>query len=196
MKSNGSWQTFNPVGDITGANDKVADNIITHAVNLERLKSSEYQKVFQLLDKLEIELEEKNKKIDVTAVGGKARQKRFTKLLANIRATIKAQYGDINSKFKDSLKDVAKLEPKVLANGIGKAVANNPKVGVALVQFLPPPTTLQALVDDTLVMSAPVKTHWQRQAGDLVERFTDAMREGILANESIGDLVQSKRYKS
>ena len=45
----------NPVGDITGANDKVADNIITHAVNLERLKSSEYQKVFQLLDKLEID---------------------------------------------------------------------------------------------------------------------------------------------
>ena len=43
----------NPVGNITGANDKVADNIITHAVNLERLKSSEYQKVFQLLDKLE-----------------------------------------------------------------------------------------------------------------------------------------------
>tara|TARA_B100000513_G_scaffold189667_1_gene113565 strand:- start:339 stop:5408 length:5070 start_codon:yes stop_codon:yes gene_type:complete len=183
----------NPVGNITGANDKVADNIITHAVNLERLKSSEYQKVFQLLDKLEIDLEEKIKKIDVTAVGGKARQKRFTKLLANVRATIKAQYGDINSKFKDSLKDVAKLEPKVLANGVGKAVANNPKIGVALVQFLPPPTTLQALVDDTLVMSAPVKTHWQRQAGDLVERFTDAMREGILANESIGDLVRRVR---
>ena len=127
----------NPVGDITGANDKVADNIITHSVNLERLKSSEYQKVFQLLDELDIELEEKIKKIDVTAVGGKARQKVY-QITCKCKATIKAQYGDINSKFKDSLKDVAKLEPKVLANGIGKR-SQYPKVGVALVQFLPPP---------------------------------------------------------
>ena len=52
----------NPVGDITGANDKVADNIITHAVNLERLKSSEYQKVRFRMRQSQIDKAKKEKK--------------------------------------------------------------------------------------------------------------------------------------
>ena len=80
----------NPVGKMTGANDGVADGIITHAVNLERLKSSEVQAVWAMLRKVQGDIIEQLNALDPTAVGGKTRIKRLERLLNNTKATIQS----------------------------------------------------------------------------------------------------------
>ena len=183
----------NPIGALTGANDGLADNIIGHAVNLERLKAGEIQAVYAMLRKVQGDLIEQLNSLDPTAVGGKTQAKRLVRLLKNTQATIRANYNAIQKAHATSLAKVADLEGKAIQKAVGIGVAGEPKVGIAMVSALPPTTTLRALVDDTLIMGAPQKEHWARQAGDLQQRFQDQMREGILAGESVDDLVRRIR---
>ena len=126
-------------------------------------------------------------------MGGKTQAKRLVRLLKNTQATIRANYNAIQKAHAKSLTKVADLEGKAIQKAVGIGVAGEPKVGIAMVSALPPTTTLRALVDDTLIMGAPQKEHWARQAGDLQQRFQDQMREGILAGESVDDLVRRIR---
>ena len=183
----------NPVGKMTGANDGVADSIITHAVNLERLKSSEVQAVWAMLRKVQGDIIEQLNALDPTAVGGKTRVKRLERLLANTTATIKANYQLIQKQHSGTLATIADLEGKSIQQAVGVGVGGEPKIGAALLTSLPPTPVLRALVDDTLIMGAPHKEHWGRQAGDLQQRFQDQMREGILAGEGVDNLVRRVR---
>lgn len=183
----------NPIGAMTGANDGVASGIIGHAVNLERLKVDEARLVFGMLRKLEAKLIDDLNKLDPTVVGGKTRTRRLQLLLANIQKTVKANYALIAKSHTETLTSVAGMEKTATANAIGQGVANNPKVGVAIMQTLPPTTTLANLVNNTLIMGAPQKSWWARQAGDLAQRFQDQMREGILAGEGVDDLTRRVR---
>lgn len=182
-----------PIGASTGANDGVADGIIGHAVNLERLKADEARIVFGMLRKLEAKLIDDLNKTDPTVVGGKTRTRRLQLLLANVQKTVKANYALIAKSHTETLTSVAGMEKTATANAIGQGVANNPKVGVAIMQTLPPTTTLANLVNNTLIMGAPQKSWWARQAGDLTQRFQDQMREGILAGEGVSDLTRRVR---
>ena len=183
----------NPVGKMTGANDGVADSIITHAVNLERLKSSEVQAVWAMLRKVQGDIIEQLNALDPTAVGGKTRVKRLERLLANTTATIKANYQLIQKQHSGTLATIADLEGKSIQQAVGVGVGGEPKIGAALLTSLPPTPVLRALVDNTLIMGAPHKEHWGRQAGDLQQRFQDQMREGILAGEGVDNLVRRVR---
>lgn len=183
----------NPVGALTGANDGLADNIISHAVNLERLKASEVQAVYAMLRKVQGDLIEQLNSLDPTAVGGKTQANRLVRLLKNTQATIRSNYTLIKQSHTNTLAKVADLEGKAVQQAVGQGVAGDPKVGAALMASLPPATTLRALVDGTLIMGAPHKEHWARQAGDLQQRFQDQMREGILAGEGVDDLVRRIR---
>ena len=183
----------NPVGKMTGANDGVADGIITHAVNLERLKSSEVQAVWAMLRKVQGDIIEQLNALDPTAVGGKTRIKRLERLLNNTKATIRANYSLIQKHHGGTLTTIADLEGKAIQQAVGAGVGGEPKIGVALLNSLPPTPVLRALVDDTLIMGAPHKEHWGRQAGDLQQRFQDQMREGILAGEGVDNLVRRVR---
>jgi SPP1 gp7 family putative phage head morphogenesis protein len=183
----------NPIGALTGANDGLADGIITHAVNLERLKASEVQQISAMLRTLQGQLLEQLNSLDPTAVGGKTRANRLLRLFKNVQATIRANYSIIQKHHGETLTNVAELEGKMLQNAVGQGVAGAPKVGVALMNTLPPTTTLRALVNNTLIMGATQKEHWARQAGDLQQRFQDQMREGILAGEGVQDLTRRVR---
>ena len=183
----------NPVGKMTGANDGVADGIITHAVNLERLKSSEVQAVWAMLRKVQGDIIEQLNALDPTAVGGKTRIKRLERLLNNTKATIRANYALIQKNHSGTLTTIADLEGKAIQQAVGAGVGGEPKIGVALLNSLPPTPVLRALVNNTLIMGAPHKEHWARQAGDLQQRFQDQMREGILAGEGVDNLVRRVR---
>ena len=168
----------NPIGALTGANDGLADGIITHAVNLERLKASEVQQISAMLRTLQGQLLEQLNSLDPTAVGGKTRANRLLRLFKNVQATIRANYSIIQKHHSETLTNVAELEGKMLQNAVGQGVAGAPKVGVALMNTLPPTTTLRALVNNTLIMGATQKEHWARQAGDLQQRFQDQNARG------------------
>ena len=146
-----------------------------------------------MLRKVQGDLIEQLNSLDPTAVGGKTKANRLVRLLKNTQATIKANYTVIQKTHTVTLSKVADLEGKAIQQAVGQGVAGNPKVGAAMMTSLPPATTLRALVDGTLVMGAPHKEHWARQAGDLQQRFQDQMREGILAGESVDDLVRRIR---
>ena len=178
---------------MTGANDGVADGIITHAVNLERLKSSEVQAVWAMLRKVQGDIIEQLNALDPTAVGGKTRIKRLERLLNNTKATIRANYALIQKNHSGTLTTIADLEGKAIQQAVGAGVGGEPKIGVALLNSLPPTPVLRALVNNTLIMGAPHKEHWARQAGDLQQRFQDQMREGILAGEGVDNLVRRVR---
>lgn len=49
------------------------------------------------------------------------------------------------------------------------------------------------LIDDQIVLGAPVKEWWQRQAGDVQRRYTDIVRTGIVSELSEADIVKSIR---
>ena len=126
----------NPIGALTGANDGLADGIITHAVNLERLKASEVQQISAMLRTLQGQLLEQLNSLDPTAVGGKTRANRLLRLFKNVQATIRANYSIIQKHHGETLTNVAELEGKMLQNAVGQGVAGAPKVGVALMNTL------------------------------------------------------------
>lgn len=67
------------------------------------------------------------------------------------------------------------------------------QAGMALVSSAVAPAQLRAMAGEILVQGAPVSEWWSRQAGDVLERFTDQMRLGIASGETSADLIRRIR---
>lgn len=172
----------------TNAADDVAEGLILQSLNLERLKANEVNAVVELLEKLAVDIEAAIKKADPTSVGPSTyRQKRLKALLGQINGTTNDYYTRVKKNHDKALKGIAATEAKATATSINKAFN-----GVELAG-LPTVAQLQAIASDVLIQGAPSKEWWAAQKADVLAKFKNEIRQGMVLGESVDELVRRIR---
>lgn len=169
-------------------NDLLADRAAAHAVNLLRFDSAMRRQVLGFLEDLRVTLSEK---VAAARVDGRAtgfQRLRLETLLRQVDETIARAYDAMAETSAELLAGLAKSEGS-FAVGMFKDVAIGADLGVNVLTG----SQLRALVDGTLIEGAPSAAWWELQAGDLRERFSREMREGIALGETNDELVRRVR---
>ncbi len=171
-----------------GANQIIADLYTSHALDLLRVEAGERRRIRELLTDLEAELVAQLAKVDPTGVQRESyRVQRLEKLLAQVKDTIAASYRAASQELGGELAELAEIEAEFAVRTLNGATE------LELFSGLLTRSQARALIGEVLVMGAPVSEWWSRQAGDTLQRFTDAMRLGIAQGETSADLIRRIR---
>ena len=171
-----------------GANDRIADLITTHALDLNRFEAGLRRQARDFLRELEGELVAALAKSDPTgAVRTATQQRRLERLLEQVQETIKVSYRAERTRLIGALRELADIETDFAARAINTGL----QFDMATVEITS--QLLRGIVAGVLIDGAPVSEWWSRQAGDTFERFQDAMRAGIAQGETNAQLIRRVR---
>lgn len=173
----------------TSISDILADAFTERAVQLLQLTASMQKSLLGALKDLEDDLVAKLVKIDVTGVNAVSyQQKRLEALLKQTRQLIDDAYKKkISTGLDGDLRGIAEEESKFVLAAINKAV------GVDLATVALSPESIREIAKATLIEGAASSKWWAQQAQRLQNRFANEIRQGMLAGESVGQLIQRIR---
>lgn len=170
------------------ANDKIADGIQAHSIDLERFAVDLQNRILPILSRVERQLVAEIAEIDPT--GGRtddSRKARKEALLKQTRGTIATGYSSIKKTVGDDLQDIAKL-----SDTAGRKIVND-AIGVEIMTVAIAPEQLRALADGTMIQGAVVKDHWDRQSEDLRRKFQDRVQDGFIRGEPSTEIINRVR---
>lgn len=167
--------------------DVIQDDVVGHSVDLQRVSAAVRHQTLRTLKKVEGDLLAALARIDPTEGGPRVQQRRLQTLLEQTRETIRSGYRKINADHLSDMKDLAAVESDFAMLAVNSAVK------VELASTALPPAAVKSIASDILIEGAPSSDWWARQAADLQARFTDQIRRGMLAGESLGQLAQRIR---
>ena len=123
----------------------------------------------------------------VGPVNLRLQRRQLSLLIQAATKDIEKAYAKLAAVTSEAMADVAALE-------IGEASATiNSVVGVELVSGRITATALKRIADNTLIEGAPSAEWWAKRSPDLRDSFRNQMREGMLNNETISDLIRRVR---
>lgn len=164
-------------------NDKLTDKFIAHDVNLQRLQAEHRRVLLKELKALESQIIERLKKMTGESFT-KARQRA---LLAQVQKTIQTGYRQIYKTHREAALEMAKFEMEKVPSIINGVVSVNVfSVGL-------PESVIRSLLQDNVVLGAPLRKIWEQEAGALNQAFIAQMRQGMLAGETTDELIRRVR---
>jgi SPP1 gp7 family putative phage head morphogenesis protein len=173
---------------MASVNDEILDSITGRALDLQRLTASQLRDAARFLKELEGDIVAQLAKIDPTGIAAPSRQAaRLEKLLSQVKETIRAAYRGESTRLIGELRELADVETTFAGSSINKAL------GVDFITTSITRGQLAAIVDGVLIEGAPVSDWLSRQAGDTLQRFTDAMRLGIAEGQTNASLIRAVR---
>jgi SPP1 gp7 family putative phage head morphogenesis protein len=164
-------------------NDTLVDRFVQHDVNLLRFEAAERQAILRSLRELELAIIRRLER-HVATPFTKARQQA---LLKAVQAAIQSGYKQILTEQKQTLVKLAAFETAEVRKLV------NTSVGFSGMHVGVPETVLASMVKDDVVLGAPLRAFWERQAGTLQQAFITQMRQGIFAGETKDQLIQRVR---
>lgn len=173
----------------TSISETLADELTIHTVQLLKLSGSMQNTLLKSLKGLEQELVAKIAKIDPTGVGATSyQQARLKALLKQTQQLIDETYKkQIAVDFQNELRDVVDSESRFVLDAINKSV------GVDLATVALSPEAMREIARNALIQGASSAQWWARQSQLLQRRFADQIRQGMLAGETIQQLIQRVR---
>jgi hypothetical protein len=170
------------------ANDALVDLYMERAIDLLRLEAGTRDKVLVFLDQLEKDIVAAIAKAGLSGEDDAAKQrKRLTALLKVLQDSIRGTYRDISTLMGSEIREVIDQEATWTGNAINASTrASFVDAGITR-------SFLQTLVSDALIMGAPSKDWWSRQAGGLRDKFMDQMRAGMALGEPNSKLIDRIR---
>jgi hypothetical protein len=167
-----------------GINDDLANEYVTHAVNIQRLAEGTKGEVLNLLTDLQGELSQMLHNEDLAGeVSTTDKLAKAENLLKETHQTIATAYDDIDNHVHNQLLEVADIAShqngKILNSVFNKEVAST-----ALT-----PNTLQELVKDTMIEGSPAGAWWKKQSDDTAHRFASQVRMGLAQGETTPQIV-------
>jgi len=169
--------------------DKLADEFVEYAIDLQRFSESAVNDIRGFLTQLAQDLEEALKKIDPAGPEmERYRAKRLTELLKTVKKTINKTYTDIGRHVGRELRELAEIE-------VSAAEKINVAVGYDLIKAGLNKNRLKRLVDGTLIDGAPSSEWWSRQSDSLAQRFADEVRMGMALGEATEQILERLGYK-
>jgi SPP1 gp7 family putative phage head morphogenesis protein len=168
---------------MASVNDTLVDRFVHHEVNLLRFEASQRQAITRSLRELELAIIRQLER-HATSPFTKARQQA---LLKAVQAAIQSSYKTILTEQKQTLVKLAAFE----TGQVRKLV--NTSVGFSGMQVGVSETVLASMVKDDVVLGAPLRSFWEKQAGTLQQAFITQMRQGIFAGETKDQLIARVR---
>ena len=173
---------------MASVNTEILDAITGRALDLQRLTATQLRDSARFLRALEGDIVAQLARIDPTGIAAPSRQAaRLEKLLAQVKETIRNAYRAESTRLVGELRELADIETQFAASSINRAV------GATLITATLTRGQLVAIVDGVLIQGAPVSDWLSRQAGDTLQKFTDAMRLGIAEGETNASLIRRIR---
>lgn len=176
------------------AADDIHDEVILHAIDLDRVRVQNRNKVLVFLKDLQADLIRELVRIDPTSKSAKVQTNRLRALIKQTDLTISSAYQDISKETNGDLRQIAKLEADFGAHalnaGIGADIASSVTLSAE---------QLDILVTNAMIEGAPAANWWRGQSDGLKRRFTTAMRMGIARGEGVPQLmtrIRGTRAKS
>lgn len=164
----------------------VVQDTLSHAVNLQRVDASIRRDVLRLLQLLQRDITGEITGLDFDpGAPGSVRRRRLEALLAQTEESIRTVYRSMRDLHGAEMVELAEFSASAASQSLSRATT---AVGADAV--LVARNVLEELARDTLIEGAPSAEWWSRQAGDTLKRFTDQMRIGTAAGETVPDLVR------
>jgi SPP1 gp7 family putative phage head morphogenesis protein len=171
----------------TSAADIVADEVRAHAIDLMRFDAQVRREILGVLIELERDLVRQLIQSELEAPLSSATTVRLQEMLEHVRASISSAYNEADGLLRNELAPLAESETRFTAAALRKGVtAAFDTVSLSAVQ-------VQAIASDVLIDGAPTREWWSRQAGDVLNRFKDQVRQGMAAGETNSDIVRRIR---
>lgn len=159
---------------------QIADDLLTHTLDLFRLDASLRGSALRTLQKLQAELRAKLSAGDLTAFGKDAIQR----LLDEASAVIAAYYQKIQNHVEEALNALPEVQAQAIRDSL---------TGVGYGAALAPPIHFATAMTDVMIQGAPSSEWWSRQSADTQFRFSNAVRQGIVQGRTnqqiIGDVL-------
>ncbi len=170
-------------------NERVKDKIIGHSVDLNRLEIQMKKDIVKELKVLEKDLIKKLEKSNI--LNGKPmtrfKQKRLKALLKQTQETIKTAYKEARDRINKDLIKVAGISEAQTINAL------NSSIKTEVLSTAMSKQALKAIASNSLIEGAPNKEWWARRSVALKDKFSDTVRQGVLAGETTPNIVRALR---
>lgn len=150
------------------------DSYLSRQVNLLRFTAGEQNKILAFLKQMQVELKAKlrNGLTDFSKA-------RVNKVLKEVTEVIDDYYA----------KAAGSVDSHALAKNEAKFTANT-FAGIGLDASLPSEAVLKAFVNGSLIEGAKSSAWWARQLEDLQFKFANQVRQGIVQNETLQQIIR------
>lgn len=152
----------------------LTDKYLSHQISLLRFTAGEQNKTLALLKQMQVELKAKLRS-GLTDFG----KARVNKVLKEAKGVIDDYYA----------KTTGSLDSHALAQNEAQFTANT-FAGIGLDASLPSEAALKALVNGSLIEGAQSSAWWARQSEDLQFKFANQVRQGIVQNETLQQIIR------
>lgn len=151
-----------------------SDVFLVHQLSLLRFTAGEQNKTLALLKQMQVELKSKlrNGLTDFS-------KSRVNKVLKEATSVIDDYYA----------KTTGSLDSHALAQNEAQFTANT-FAGIGLDASLPSEAALKALVNGSLIEGAQSSAWWSRQSEDTAFKFANQVRQGIVQNETLQQIIR------
>ncbi len=169
-------------------NDDIVDEITLRDIRLARFTEGQRRTVFRILRDVEQEIiDHLNEEDPTEPLRSAFQERRLRRLLREVQQLLNDGYDQVH---RDTRGDLVRMA--IAENGQILRIVNE-AVGVEVMTERIPDDRLRTLVDETLIEGAPAREWWRKQARDTRQAFHNQMRQGLVQEESLGDLVRRIR---
>lgn len=156
---------------------ELADAIIRHALDLQRLSAHEEAEAVRLLRLMEDDL----KRLMNAETLSELRKRELNAVIAEAEKIIDAHYGSL----------AAGVDTHALMLAVAKNTADLLSAAFPRIATQPPsPERLASLSKEVLIDGAPTAAWWERQAEDTAQKFAGQVRQGVVNGETNERIVQ------
>lgn len=168
--------------------DKIALDLISGQVDLLRYSEDIRLRVMAQLQTLQQDLISKIARVDLgQGQGTEAQLARLETILESVDTAIETTYKGIASTVAADTLAMLRVQQNAVLGIVNGAL------GSKLMTHTLTATQMRSIVSDTLIQGAPSADWWSRQVESVQQAFADQMRQGMLAGEGLGQLVQRIR---
>jgi len=170
---------------MSSANEKIADALRKHSIDLARYTESEKKMLFKRVDQLFRKLRAETTNANIFTGTVAQQRKVMNALFKQAEFEIFTSYEKISEYTAKSMRDLAEVE----ALWTSKQMSSKIGVKTGLIKNLTE-HQLSTIASDVLIGGAPSSEWWSRQAEKLRNNFKDQIREGWSKGESLETLLK------
>ena len=159
-------------------NEILFNKSIHLALDMNSLSIHKREEIIKLLKNMEEELLAKVVNNDLT----KFQQARITQQLTESQAIIKNYYAQLEKGAIETSKDVANITAESHAEALTASVGGQLSIAI------PSTAVMETLASDIVIQGATQSAYWAKQSADTAFKFSSAVRQGIVAGESLGQI--------
>ena len=162
-----------------GLDAEIADAVLSHALDILRLEAGTRARVIALLNELQLELVSRLANEDLTAFS----KARLQTLLKQVGDVVDSYYLRAQGELDLTMTGVADVSASHTVDTFNTVFAADFSAS------LPSATFLERIASNVLIQGAPSAEWWSRQSLDTVFRFSNAVRQGMVAGDTNEQIV-------